>query len=101
MLLVKKESIVEYGAVSLPVVEQMADNIALNVVKSDCSIAVSGIAGPGGGTDLKPVGTVCIAVHTPQGTTVNHHLLTGNRNRIIERTTNIAIIKLIKKLNKI
>ncbi len=78
VLLVKKESIDEYGAVSLPVVEQMADNIALNVVKS-----------------------VCIAVHTPQGTTVNHHLLTGNRNRIIERTTNIAIIKLIKKLNKI
>lgn len=49
-----------FGAVSQPVVEQMARG-AMRVLGCDCSVATSGIAGPGGGTPSKPVGTIWIA----------------------------------------
>lgn len=54
------DSLQRYGAVSRPVVEQMALG-AIRVLGCDCSVATSGIAGPGGGTSDKPVGTVWIA----------------------------------------
>ena len=50
----------EQGAVSRPVVEQMARG-AMRVIGSDCAVATSGVAGPGGGTPAKPVGTVWMA----------------------------------------
>lgn len=49
-----------YGAVSQPVVEQMARG-AMRVLGCDCAVATSGVAGPGGGSSAKPVGTVWIA----------------------------------------
>ena len=50
-----------YGAVSEPVVEKMA-KAARRLAKADYALAVSGVAGPGGGSDTKPVGTVCICL---------------------------------------
>ena len=50
----------EQGAVSRPVVEQMVRG-AMRVIGADCAVATSGVAGPGGGTPTKPVGTVWIA----------------------------------------
>jgi PncC family amidohydrolase len=58
---VTASDIEKYGAVSQSVVEQMAGG-AQRIFQTDCSIATSGIAGPGGGTPEKPVGTVWIAV---------------------------------------
>ena len=56
---VLNETLDTYGAVSLQTVEEMAQG-ACNVIGTDCAIVTSGIAGPGGGTPDKPVGTVCI-----------------------------------------
>lgn len=60
MLGVQATTLATYGAVSEAVVGEMA-NGALVHAGADCAIAVSGIAGPGGGTAEKPVGTVCLA----------------------------------------
>ena len=57
---VSKDDLDKYGAVSRPVVEQMALGVK-NLMQTDCAVATSGIAGPGGGTAQKPVGTVWIA----------------------------------------
>lgn len=58
---VSAEDLQTYGAVSRQVVEQMVRG-AMRVIGADCAVATSGVAGPGGGTSAKPVGTVWIAV---------------------------------------
>jgi len=60
VLAVKKSTLLEYGAVSKQVVIEMANGV-LNISGSDYAIAVSGVAGPSGGSDEKPVGTCWIA----------------------------------------
>lgn len=60
MLGVQNETLAEHGSVSKPVVEEMAEGV-LNLSGSDIAVAVSGIAGPAGGTKEKPVGTVWFA----------------------------------------
>jgi len=57
---VSEQTLETYGAVSEPVVKEMLVG-ALTISGADVGIAVSGVAGPGGGTEAKPVGTVCIA----------------------------------------
>lgn len=57
---VSERDLREQGAVSRPVVEQMVRG-AMQVIGADCAVATSGVAGPGGGTPAKPVGTVWIA----------------------------------------
>ncbi|MDE7154569.1 MAG: CinA family nicotinamide mononucleotide deamidase-related protein [Muribaculaceae bacterium] len=98
---VNPETIECYGAVSLPVAEQMVDGVIRRVTHTECGIATTGIAGPGGATPTKPVGTVCIAIRTPHRTLVDCFHFPGNRARIIERTTNIALIKLIRELRQL
>lgn len=94
---VATETLVQHGAVSIPVVEQMATG-ACKALNTDCAIATSGIAGPGGGTEEKPVGTVCIAVKTPQGIESNTFHFPGNRTRVIDRSSTTALIMLISLL---
>lgn len=85
------------GAVSLPVAKQMAIG-ALRELDTDCAISTTGIAGPGGGSDEKPVGTVWLCISTPQAMLTHCLHLNGSRLRIIERTTTEAIIALIRLL---
>ena len=96
---VKDETLNTNGAVSIATVEEMAQG-ACQVIGTDCAIVTSGIAGPGGGTPDKPVGTVCIAVKSPQGVVSATHHFPGNRSRVIDRATTTAIISLIKELKK-
>jgi competence/damage-inducible protein CinA-like protein len=80
-----------HGAVSEPVAEAMADG-ALRRFGADTAIAITGIAGPGGGTDDKPVGTVCFSVKLADGETLTRTIrLPGNRSDIRERSTTIAM----------
>lgn len=86
------------GAVSREVVEQMAKNIA-EKMKTDCSIAVSGIAGPNGGTLEKPTGTVWICTRTPEKiVTQKHQFGDASREENINRTTNAALLQMINML---
>lgn len=69
LLGVRAESLRRHGAVSEPVAREMAEG-ARRLFAADCALAVTGIAGPGGGTPAKPAGTAFIALSQEQGTTV-------------------------------
>ena len=99
MLNVQSAVIEQYGAVSSQVVELMARN-SVNMLQTDCAIAISGIAGPGGGTPDKPVGTVWICTITPDNTTTQKYQFGTSREENINRATNMAILQLIKTLNR-
>ncbi|MDR3266783.1 MAG: competence/damage-inducible protein A [Tannerella sp.] len=86
-----------YGAVSKQVVEQMAQG-ALRVLGCDYAIATSGIAGPGGGTETKPVGTVWIAVANREKVISKEYHFTKDREQNIARATNVALMLLVKGL---
>ena len=80
-----------HGAVSEPVAEAMATG-ALSRFGADTAVAITGIAGPGGGTEQKPVGTVCFSVMLADGRTDTRTLrLPGNRSDIRERSTTVAM----------
>jgi len=86
-----------YGAVSQPTVVQMARGVC-NAVSADCAMATSGIAGPGGGTPRKPVGTVWIAARTPWRETSRLYNFSGSREDIIAQATEAAINLLLEIL---
>jgi nicotinamide-nucleotide amidase len=91
LLDVDPEVIAANGAVSESVAEAMADG-ALHRFAADTAVAITGIAGPGGGTDAKPVGTVCFCVRLADGGGVTRTMkLPGNRADIRERSTTIAM----------
>jgi nicotinamide-nucleotide amidase len=80
-----------HGAVSEPVAEAMAEG-ALSRFGADTAVAITGIAGPGGGTDEKPVGTVCFSVMLAGGPTQTRTLrVPGDRSDIRERSTTVAM----------
>jgi nicotinamide-nucleotide amidase len=95
---VKNETINTYGAVSRETVIEMAEGVKRSL-KTDCSIAISGIAGPDGGTPEKPVGTVWVAISTPFEKTIAKKFLFGdNRERNIRRSALAALDLLRKRL---
>ncbi|MBI2701102.1 MAG: competence/damage-inducible protein A [Mycobacterium sp.] len=89
----------QHGAVSEPVAEAMAAG-ALTKFDADTAVAITGIAGPGGGTDEKPVGTVCFTVARRDGPSVTRTLrLPGNRSDVRERSTTVAMHLLLRALS--
>jgi nicotinamide-nucleotide amidase len=84
LIAVTLETLEKYGAVSEQCVIEMAEGCN-KLFNTDYAIAVSGIAGPGGATDEKPVGTVWIAVATPEKTIAEKFSFGDNRERNILR----------------
>lgn len=97
VLEVSRDDIARHGAVSRQVVESMAEGVA-KLMHSDCAIATSGIAGPGGGTRFKPVGTVWIAVKYKEQLVAECCHFNGDRIAVIESATNHALVMLINLL---
>ncbi|MBL4667952.1 MAG: nicotinamide-nucleotide amidohydrolase family protein [Flavobacteriales bacterium] len=87
---VSEKDLEQLGAVSQQVVEQMALGVQQKM-NTDYSIATSGVAGPTGGTEQKPVGTVWIAVATPNGVKSKKYLFGKQRAVNIERAAITAL----------
>lgn len=87
---VSKTDLDTYGAVSETVAVQMADGVR-SLYGSDLSVAVTGIAGPDGGTEDKPVGTVYIAVSDGSKTDVRKFSFGGDRDSIRRSTVDAAV----------
>lgn len=94
---VSRSDIDNYGAVSREVVEQMVEGVC-RLMRADCGIATSGIAGPDGGTPYKPVGTVWIAAKYHDRVVSECIHRDGDRNSIIEQATNHGMFMLIQLL---
>jgi nicotinamide-nucleotide amidase len=82
---VAQETLEKHGAVSEECVREMVDGCK-RLFNSSFAVAVSGIAGPSGESEEKPVGTVCIALATPTKIISSTHLLRGDRNSIRRRS---------------
>ena len=89
-----------HGAVSESVVEQMAIGIR-HLTNSDLAVATSGIAGPGGATEGKPVGTVWIATASAAGVKSRCYHFPGTRDRVIDRAATAALIALFRELSEL
>jgi PncC family amidohydrolase len=78
VLRVRRDTLIQYGAVSEQVALEMARGVR-DVLRADIGLAVTGIAGPGGGTPEKPVGLVYVALAAPDGEWVERRVWNGNR----------------------
>jgi len=100
MLDVPDELIVQVGAVSEQVARKMAEG-ALAHAGTDRTVAVTGVAGPGGGSAEKPVGLVHFAVARPDGETVHarHVFADMNRDEVRQATVQVALSMLLESLD--
>jgi PncC family amidohydrolase len=97
LLGVKAEDLDLFGAVSEPVVRTMAAE-AIRLLGCDYTVAISGIAGPDGGTIDKPVGTVYFGIHGPGFSRVYHRSLGTGRDLVVERAVMMALFLLWRLL---
>jgi nicotinamide-nucleotide amidase len=95
---VRKADLLVHGAVSEPVVRQMAEGVRKRL-KSDWALATSGVAGPDGGSEAKPVGTVWIALAGPNGTWSKKFSMGLNRSRTVEKSVLASLDALRRALD--
>ncbi len=93
------DDIMKHGAVSECVARQMAEGVR-RITGADYAIATTGIAGPTGGSEAKPVGTVWMAVATPHRTVAMMRASGSDRGQIINRASAYAIEMLYKELKE-
>ena len=94
---VNPKTIEELGVVSEEVAGQMARGIAWSA-KAEVGVGISGIAGPSGGTDKKPVGMVCFGIFVDGKLSTFTKYFKGSRTAVRKKSTNFAINKLIELL---
>ena len=97
LLNVSSSSIDEYGAVSKQVVEEMARG-AISAYYTDCAIAISGIAGPDGGTIEKPVGTVWVCTICNGSIESKEYHFGNSRENNIRRSATTAIVQMLRMI---
>lgn len=95
---VNEETIRDHGAVSIEVAKEMASGARRNL-GVDIAVSTTGIAGPNGGSENKPVGTVCIGISTKNKTEAFRLEFKGNREILKERFAKAALYKLLENLN--
>jgi len=99
MIGVDRTLIDTYGVVSGEVAENMAISAA-KTAGTDAALSVTGVAGPDGGTDDCPVGTVYIGCFLNGQTTVEHHIFVGNRQEVRNQAANRAMMMLMEEIQK-
>ena len=99
MLGVNLETLDQFGAVSEETVEEMVDG-ALNHSGADLGVAISGIAGPDGGSIDKPVGTVCFAWAGVGASLVERHYFEGERQAVRQQAITVALNGLLMRLKE-
>jgi nicotinamide-nucleotide amidase len=97
---VDEEVINTHGAVSIECAKAMAEG-AKNILGADLAVSITGIAGPGGGTPEKPVGTVCFGLATDRETTGEQRQIRGDREMIRTRSVTHAIVLLLRALGTV
>lgn len=96
---VSKSTLKKYGAVSKQTAKEMAEGIAFNS-DSDVSLSITGIAGPDGGTDEKPVGLVYIGLYVKGKVISEEFHFSGNRRQVREQSVEAALNMLLKYLEE-
>ncbi|GAA0860822.1 competence/damage-inducible protein A [Clostridium nitritogenes] len=94
---VKKDTLEKFGAVSEETAREMAEGIAKRC-GSRIGVSTTGIAGPGGGTEEKPVGLVYIGVYIDGETKVERHVFSGNRSAVRNKASMTALNMVRKSL---
>jgi nicotinamide-nucleotide amidase len=90
LLGVRRDTLMQEGAVSEAIARQMAHGVRRQL-KSDWSVAITGIAGPSGGSPDKPVGTVCFAVVGPSFEDSRKEFFSGDRKAIQQASVDYAV----------
>jgi PncC family amidohydrolase len=97
LLKVPEEILTKFGAVSIQTAQQMAIGVQ-NLSNSNISISVTGIAGPDGGSNQKPIGTVCFGLSVNQEVTTYIYHFSGDRNEIRLLATKQALLLILEAL---
>ena len=98
LLGVNTNTLQQFGAVSAQTVEEMATGAAKSAL-AHCAVAVSGVAGPDGGSKEKPVGTVWFGFAIEQGVVAEQQYFLGNRQQIREQAIEFGLSRLCELLN--
>lgn len=97
LLAVPERLLAQFGAVSAECAESMAEG-ARRALGSDWAVSITGVAGPGGGTDAKPVGLVFVGVAGPSGASSSSMTYRGNRETVRTRAVQLALVELRRRL---
>jgi nicotinamide-nucleotide amidase len=92
---VQNSTLERHGAVSQECVREMLEGVIV-MARADYAVAISGIAGPTGGTPDKPVGTVYIGIRTPDDEAIHHCLFSGDRESVQKQSVEFAVTELAK-----
>lgn len=96
---VSNRALMEFGAVSEIVAKEMADGVR-RTMQTDYAISTTGIAGPTGGSNEKPVGTVWIGIASESVVYASKYVFSGDRAAVINQATEKALELLLKELKK-